>query len=195
MIIEGFESPTEYEFDVGLPDGATMRVDEAGSIAMLSREGVYLGGIARPWAVNSDGATVSTRLEVSGNRVTQHVEHRSISTQYPVIADPWLGLALYRHPAVSNSPKGYKINVVPTAWGTQNGNNASIWWAHRDEVKTKLGGDAWRWTSTIQEQFYCHLAGLPASLPEYNLESWRPLRGWADQLTKYRCNEPEGYWF
>ncbi len=69
-----------------------------------------------------------------------------------------------------------------------------IWWAHRDEVVSKLGSNAWRWTNTIQEQFYCHIAGLPFSLPTYNLESWRPFVGWAVSLAQYQCNPNEGGW-
>lgn len=85
------------------------------------------------------------------------------------------------------------MNVVPTAWG-QIWAGPALWWAHRDEVVTKLGSNSWRWTSTIQEQFYCHIAGLPLSLPEYNLESWRPFVGWAVSLAQYQCNPYEGGW-
>ncbi|MGN6403849.1 DUF2599 domain-containing protein [Sinomonas sp.] len=56
-----------------------------------------------------------------------------------------------------------------------------------------MGADRWRWTTSIQEQFYCHLAGFPASLPEYNLESWRPSWSWI-RIAPYNCNYPEGGW-
>ncbi|MDQ0097337.1 hypothetical protein J2S96_001038 [Arthrobacter bambusae] len=36
-------------------------------------------------------------------------------------------------------------------------------------------------------------AGLPLSLPEYNLESWRPAWSWW-QMAAYNCNHPEGGW-
>lgn len=111
------------------------------------------------------------------------------------MADPWWGIDLYHSPYVSFESKGYKINVTPTNWGTNIMNRGiETWWAHRDEVKTKLGGNAWRWTDSIQEQFYCHIRGVPASLPEYNMESWRPTINWLDSLVRYRCNPYDGYW-
>ncbi|WP_229663196.1 DUF2599 domain-containing protein [Microbacterium album] len=85
------------------------------------------------------------------------------------------------------------MNVTPRAWG-QTWAGPATWFAHVDEVKSKLGSNSWRWTDTIQEQFYCHIAGLPASLPQYNLESWRPLVNWAQSLVQYRCNPYDGAW-
>ena len=103
---------------------------------------------------------------------------------------------LYYTPWVSFVSSGYKINVNPTWWAGANSGPAYLymWWAHRDEVKSKLGSSSWRWTTTIQEQFYCHIGGFPAGLPTYNMESWRPWMGWEGQLVAYRCNYPEGYW-
>ncbi|MDQ4502038.1 DUF2599 domain-containing protein [Sinomonas sp. ASV322] len=108
------------------------------------------------------------------------------------MADPWLGADLYYQPWWYDANGGWKVNVKPTLWGGAN-TAPSIWWAHRDEVRSKMGGAAWRWTTSIQEQFYCHLAGFPASLPEYNLESWRPAWNWAT-MAVYNCNYLEGGW-
>lgn len=150
---------------------------------------------AEPWAKDANSKAIPTRYVIDGTKLTQIIDHRADGIAYPVVADPWFGIDLYYSPYVSFVSQGYKINVTPTNWGT-NINNTGIetWWAHRDEVKTKLGGNAWRWTNSIQEQFYCHIRGIPASLPEYNMESWRPTINWLESLTRYRCNPYDGYW-
>lgn len=188
-------APTSYEYGLTLPAGAKLELRSNGGVDVIGSDGKFLGGAAEPWAVDAAGTSLATHYEVEGQSITQVVEHAVAGVIYPVVADPWFGIDLYYSPYVSFVSQGYKINVTPTNWGT-NINNRGIetWWAHRDEVKTKLGGNAWRWTDSIQEQFYCHIRGVPASLPEYNMESWRPTINWAESLTRYRCNPYDGYW-
>lgn len=187
-------APTSYRYGLGVASGASLELRPDGGVDIVSNKGEYLGGVAAPWAKDSSGRDIATHYEVAGTSLVQVVAHTaSNDVAYPVVADPWFGIDLYYSPYVTFTSQGYKINVSPTYWGTQN-RDATIWWAHRDEVRTKLGSNSWRWTNSIQEQFYCHIAGYPASLPEYNLESWRPTINWATSLTKYRCNPYDGYW-
>ena len=135
-----------------------------------------------------------TRFEVAGTTLTQVIDHKGADFVYPIVADPWFGIDLYGQPWVTTYVgQTWKVNVVPTSWGLQY-NSPAIWWAHRDEVVTKLGSNAWRWANTIQEQFYCHIGGGVFALPVYNLESWRPFVGWAVSLVQYRCNPYDGGW-
>lgn len=194
--IESATAPTEYTYTLGLKPGSVLHELNGGTIAILTPDGdEFLGGIAAPWAKDANSKAIPTRYVIDGTKLTQIIDHRADGIAYPVVADPWFGIDLYYSPYVSFVSQGYKINVTPTNWGT-NINNTGIetWWAHRDEVKTKLGGNAWRWTNSIQEQFYCHIRGIPASLPEYNMESWRPTINWLESLTRYRCNPYDGYW-
>lgn len=186
-VIDTKEAPTRYEYQ--FPAGVELVQGEQ-SIAVLDADGAFLGGVAAPWAVDAEGTTVPTHYEVEGTTVVQVVDHAGAAFQYPIVADPWLGIDLYYAPSVTFPSGGYSINVQPTVWGGAYSGVEEVymWWAHRDEVRTKLGSQSWRWTNTIQEQFYCHIAGFPAGLPIYNMESWRPFVYWESSLIYYQCN-------
>lgn len=185
------QAPTEYSYELDLPAGAALSLNEGGGVDILGADGAFLGGVAPAWAFDADGNAVPTEYEIDGSTVTQVVEHTGSDVTYPVTADPWLGIDLYYTPTVTqNTLTRHTINVQPTVWGgTYSGpEEVYMWWAHRDEVKTKLGSKVGKWSNTIQEQFYCHIAGFPASLPVYNMESWRPLVYWEQSLLYHGCN-------
>jgi hypothetical protein len=189
-VVENAAAPTEYTYGLDLPKGTTIEETDDGALGFVAADGSFLGGIAAPWAVDAEGTEVPTRYVVSGTDIVQVVDHASGDYVYPIVADPWLGIDLYYSPSVTFPSGGYKINVTPTAWGAAYSGvgNVGMWWAHRDEVRSKLGSQSWRWTTTIQEQFYCHIAGYPLGLPQYNMESWRPLVYWETSLVAYQCN-------
>lgn len=194
-VLHSAESGEQLIFKLKIPKGATASLLEAGEVVILDPSGKMLAGISAPWALDDKGQAVETWYELAEGELIQHVEHRNRGFDYPIVADPWLGLDLYGWPSINIvSGQGYRINVTPTNWGVSF-DGPGTWFAHRDEVVTKLGSQSWRWTTTIQEQFYCHIAGLPFSLPEYNMESWSPLVNWFASLTLYRCNPYSGSWF
>ncbi len=181
-------------FRFKIPADAVAIIVKTGEVVVLNSSGELVAGISAPWALDAKGKSVDTWFEVAEGELIQHVDHRDGTYEYPIVADPWLGVDLYGWPSITNvTGKGYKVNVTPTPWG-QAMAGLGTWFAHRDEVVTKLGSQSWRWTNTIQEQFYCHIAGLPFSLPEYNLESWRPLVNWSISFPLYRCNPYSGGW-
>lgn len=187
-VINSDESSDQLHFKLLIPAEATVSIIDTGEALILNASGTMLGGISSPWALDASGQTVDTWFEILNGELIQHVAHKNGNYDYPIVADPWLGIDLYGEPNITTvSGKGYKVNVTPTAWGVTMAGLAT-WFAHRDEVVTKLGSQSFRWTDTIQEQFYCHIAGLPFSLPEYNLESWRPLVNWSISLPLYQCN-------
>lgn len=187
------KAPSRYRYELGLPAGARLTPTADGTIEIIASDGkTFLGGVGAAWAKDSAGQSISTRYEVEGQALIQVVDHSAKGTVYPVVADPWLGVELYYQPYISYHAQGYKVNVQPTTWATVN-KGAHTLWAHRDEVKTKLGGNVGKWTNSIQEQFYCHIVGLPLSLPEFNMESWRPEMNYIAQAP-YNCNYPEGGW-
>ncbi|WP_180987252.1 DUF2599 domain-containing protein [Arthrobacter sp. AFG20] len=171
-----------------------MQTLDSGNVEILSANGEFLAGVGAPWAKDATGKAIRTNYEVRGNSIVQVVDHGpGKNLAYPLVADPWFGIDLYNQPWVQFVSQGYKITVVPTSWGTTY-RSIDTWWAHRDEIKTKLGSQSWRWTNSIQEQLYCHIYGWPASYPEYNLESWRPTINWAESLSRYQCNPYDGAW-
>lgn len=192
-VLKSAESGEQLSFKLRIPKEATASILETGEVLILDPSGEMLAGISAPWAIDAAGKSVTTWFELTEGELIQHVDHQAKKHQYPIVADPWIGIDLYWNPYISFHSQGYKINVTPTIWGAAN-KGPQTWFAHRDEVVTKLGSQAWRWTETIQEQFYCHIAGLPASLPEFNMESWSPLVNWFTSLTLYRCNPYSGSW-
>lgn len=194
-VINSAESSELLIFKLKIPKGATASLLETGEVVIIDLSGKMLAGISAPWALDYKGQAVETWFELAEGELIQHIEHQDRGFNYPIVADPWLGLDLYGWPSINTvSGQGYRINVTPTNWGISF-DGPGTWFAHRDEVVTKLGSQSWRWTTTIQEQFYCHIAGLPFSLPEYNMESWSPLVNWFASLTLYRCNPYSGSWF
>jgi len=185
-VIESADSSTRFEYNFDALGTFVLKKSGEG-IIIESESGEFIAGIAPAWAKDANGISVPTHYEIDGKTLIQVVEHSSSNFAYPIVADPWLGIALYGAISLNYYSYGYKINLTPTSWGIAN-SGAAQWWAHVDEIKSRLGGNAWRWTNSIQEQLYCHLAGLPASLPQYNLESWRPTVNWATSLVSYQCN-------
>lgn len=194
LVFQSEKSAQNVAFNLDVPPDAQVALLPSGDIAVTSSNGSLLAGVAAPWAKDSQGRSVETWFEFADGVLTQHVAHSAHGYAYPIVADPWLGIDLYNKPYVTFETKGYRINVKPTSWGSA-WVGIGTWFAHRDEVVTKLGTQAWRWTATIQEQFYCHLAGYPLGLPEYNMESWSPLVPWQTSLTSYQCNPDKGTWY
>ena len=186
--MDSAEDSSIFTYELTLPSGAKMVKIDDGNLAVLDSQSNFVMGVTPAWARDANGKSVPTHYEIRDNKLTQIVDigdPKSVS--FPVISDPWLGVDLYYTPSVSNVSRGYIINATPTAWG-KNWVGIATWFAHRDELVTKLGSRAWMWTNSIQEQLYCHLAGFPFSLPTYNMDSWRPLVPWDVSLALYKCN-------
>lgn len=198
-VVEGPSAPTTYEYALGLPDGYELSAgDEGGGIAIAAIDKSNLLGVfAAPWAVDADGRAVPTHYEIRGTSLVQALEHDSDVYSYPIVADPWLGNELYYTPYLTSWNGAFKVNVTPRQAG-KDWAGIATWWAHADEIKNKLAASypsrpaSQRWNDNVQEQLYCHIAGLPLSLPEYNLEAARTFLYWEQQVA-YKCNYPEGY--
>lgn len=185
-VLEGASAPEVYTYDLGLPVGATLVQTETGAIAVLSSDGSLIGGIAAPWAKDSNGAEVPTHYEVDGATVTQVIEHEDAQVAYPVVADPYMGQNLISQAWITPVSQGNVVNVVPTSWGrTYSGQTVLTY--HWQELQNRLQSSVL--TSTIREQFYCHIYGNIFESGTYNMESWRPYKDWGFQLNlSDRCN-------
>lgn len=198
-VIDGPTAPTSYSYALGLPDGyELLAADEGEGIAIAAKDkSDLLGVFAAPWAVDADGRAVPTHYEIQGSTLVQVVDHATGAFTYPVVADPWLDQELYYSPYLTTWNGAFKVNVTPRQAG-KDWAGIATWWAHADEIKNKLAASypsrpaSQRWNDNVQEQLYCHIAGLPFSLPEYNLEAARVFKYWEAQVA-YKCNYPEGY--
>ena len=98
-ISNGAGDPSSFKYAVG---GATPILRADGGVDLVSRaQGPtqltkIVGGIATPWAVDANGASVGTHYTVEGDSLIQVLDVNA-STVYPVVADPKfsLGVGLY----------------------------------------------------------------------------------------------------
>lgn len=201
-VIESATAPTEYAYDIDLPLGFVLDLsEEGGGVGIVAADkSEFAGAFAAPWAKDANGDAVPTHFLVRGDSLIQVVDHTVPGVVYPVVADPWLNQHLYYSSNLSLSTWDGKprVNATPTDAGKFY-TGISTWWAHSDEIKNKLAGKypsrsaSQRWNDNVQEQLYCHIVGLPYSLPEYNLEMARTFQRW-DTLIGYKCNYPESTW-
>lgn len=85
--VASVNSGSEFAFDIGLPDGASLILTDEGSVDVLGDDRYTIGSFESPWALDVNGNNVATRFEVAGNTITQIIETDE-STAYPVVADP-----------------------------------------------------------------------------------------------------------
>lgn len=192
--IDNRDAPTEYKYVMGVPQGTKLVHQKDGSVLILDNNGKMVSAMSKPWAVDAQGTPVNTKYVIQGNELIQVIDHTSQDYKYPIVADPWLGVDLIDRVWVDDVPEGYVVNVIPTSWG-RSFQGLATHSAHVDELKDKLGGDAWRvddHDGTIREQFLCHVAGNMFEPGTYNLESWRPSKHWALQLLEDECNPKSG---
>jgi len=88
-VITGPTAPTAYRFAFQV-DGApaVLRPAAGGAVDVMSAGGAFVNSVAPAWAKDATGAALRTSYSVSGNILTQSVEHAGAA--YPVVADPRL---------------------------------------------------------------------------------------------------------
>lgn len=82
------DSDTRYRYKVDVPDGGKIKLADEGAV-VLDAEGVIVLAVGTPWAKDASGTQVPSHFETDGSTLTQVVDHRSGSYNYPVVADPW----------------------------------------------------------------------------------------------------------
>lgn len=186
-VIDGADSPTAYPYEFELGAGDHIEVVEAGGAMVIGSDGSFIAGIAPPWAVDSSGTPVSTHYEVQGTTLVQFVDHAVPGVSYPVVADPWLGVALISSWTWSSvAGKGWKLNINPTPWARLHAPGQLPAWAGWSEVLSKVTPKSRVQTATMEGQYICH-ATFAFADPQWNLEAWRPAGSIAQQIGA-RCN-------
>ncbi len=61
---------------------------------VLNSRGKLIGGLAQPWARDSEKQEVPTHYEVNGSTIIQVIDHNTGNWVYPIVADPLLGKSL-----------------------------------------------------------------------------------------------------
>ncbi|WP_029146068.1 DUF2599 domain-containing protein [Microbacterium luticocti] len=190
--LENETAPRAYDFAVDLPTGAEATITESGAVVYAMPDGEFLGGVASPWAKDAAGKTIPTWYTFADGVLTQHVDLDSVTDiTYPVIADPLNGKWLVAAAWVtyqSNSSK-YVVNAQPTAFGRDVLGIAYLN-QHTADLKARLGTLANKVTSTINNQFHCHVQfNYIGGGATYNMESWRKdIPWWWPEMVASKCN-------
>lgn len=213
-IIASPSAPREYEYDFGLPEGASITKLESGALFFYDASGAFIGGLAPAWAKGADGKAVQTRYEVRGTKVTQVVEHSS-QDAYPVVADPWLGVNLFSYVRTNVRPyyRGKPVYTMElSVWGQTIYRGSAVLGLVTIPMgaglsTTYLGykimtNEGWREvisrqpganTASVQQQYVCHVRyGYPVigSGWRWDLEAARPSNpNWTrTSVLSHRCN-------
>lgn len=189
LLIEIHDASSPEYFDFAIPDVHEMRsvnFDGFQMYKLLDENGATVAWLAPPWAKDQLGMPVTTHFEFEEGVLRQHVDHRSRSVAYPVVADPYLGIALISDMTIQFSRGSYTLSIAVTPWvgviyaGTLVGGIGTLPWTYgtaysimaRDgwaEVLSvagsKYGGPFKQYVATrptYRNQWNCHAAGAPA---------------------------------
>jgi hypothetical protein len=105
-VIRSPSAPTVYRFPLNLPRGATLEQRANETILIRGAAGRPIGAVRAPWARDANGQRVATRLEIRGQTLVQHVDHRGAA--YPVVADPSIDFG-WTSATITLNPKDQRI--------------------------------------------------------------------------------------
>lgn len=183
-ILESELAPERYSYDFSGEGALSMQLSE-GWVLIFNEDGGAVGGLAPPWAVDSEGGAVPTHYEIDGSTVTQVVEHVGKGVTYPVTADPTYSWQLLDSSTYLYS-SSYGSNVLtasPSAWGR----------AVLAVSQPTFAVDAWAlmkahhapsaFTTNMVHQWDCHIAGGWAELGTFDMEKFRSVNyNWRSRI-------------
>lgn len=179
-VIDGPDAPGEYRFDLAVPDGSVLELLADGSVLVTSG-GEFVAGVAAPWAADATGEAVPTHYYLDGTTVVQVVDLEGV-TAFPVVADPWLGIALISKVVRVWTSSGYTYQVTPTAYGRV-ATELALWATWTESVSKGVPN-----RQNLQEQLICHPMSYVARIKStWNLDTWRPTVGLAKTIAA-KCN-------
>lgn len=201
-VLSSEDAPESYVYDLALPDDVTWTETENGALLATDASGTLVLGVAPAWAVDANGDAVSTRYSLDGSQLTQIVEHRGDGYTYPIVADPWLGAAIFQ--ATAWYPSTPKAVAVVSAWGSAihsglaQGGGIGAWAAGQailkgagwDELRGKI--PAVNNKATYRQQYDCHVLGAYTPWTggsSWDLEGWRSSNpNWLNNVANHKCN-------
>ena len=116
-------SPTRFEYKLNIPLGSRITKLDNDGILILDKNKKFIGGFTPPWAIDAEGKEIPTHYEIKDNKLIQVIDHLSVNTRYPVVADPFFGMDLIRTYfwVYKRHFNKYTMKVTPTAWARSNG--------------------------------------------------------------------------
>jgi hypothetical protein len=207
IVVDSPSAPSSYSFDLDIPPGGSLVGGGSEAILILDSEGAYVAAIAPAWAVDANGVSVPTTLEISGTTVTQVVALDADGLSFPVVADPWLGSNLFGLVQINRNGQYLGQNVyssVLSSWGTavytgiaQGGGLGGAALGQQilrdagwSELKTRLVGS--NPATTLKQQYDCHVLGGYAvwiAGVHWDLERARSTNSnWGSGIFTHKCN-------
>lgn len=176
------DAARNYDFEITTADDVTGTIMKNGGVIFTNTAGEAVGVVAAPWAKDAAGKDIPTWFTLKDGVLTQSVGVDSVeNVVYPVIADPYAGQYLVQSAWVTWQPgnSGYVVHAVPSAIGTQVQDQAFLGEWTKD-LKTKLGSNAYLVSSSIENQYHCHVIYTTwgGGGPTWDMESWRPDIWW-----------------
>lgn len=94
------------------------KLNDFGAIDLLDLDGNFVAFILTPWAKDATGQSVATHFEVDGSVLVQVVDHLSSRYEYPIAADPYLGIDLISSVSAKLDSAGsfYDLKIDVTPW-------------------------------------------------------------------------------
>lgn len=187
-VINEAQAPTRYDYEINVAEGIVLKPTDDGAIALVGADGSAQGMIMPAWAVDANGANVKTRYEVSGNTVTQVVEHNAPGVAYPVVADPkvyyaWWQLFTWSEWRWSSAYRMNQLSMQLSGWGRYDvifnaGQFLSSGW---NLLKSRHS--SWIFTPSMRQQWECHVLGGVAEWGTFDLEyERRSLPNWRSRI-------------
>ncbi|WP_435748459.1 hypothetical protein [Microbacterium sp. PMB16] len=190
-VINGSESPIDYGYEILAAGAGSLVATADGAILALNPDGSFAGAVAPAWARDADGRDVQTHYEVSGNTLTQIVDHAGGEFSYPIVADPWLGSNLFSRLGKGSDGGKPRHLLYRSTWGA-----VVSGYATASPIFLSAGWDEAysRWAilrgkPTIHQQYDCHAIYAVLKPDSWNLEEKRSSKpNWAASVASHLCN-------
>ncbi|MBF4625773.1 DUF2599 domain-containing protein [Clavibacter sp. VKM Ac-2872] len=195
-VIRNIDAPASFTYDFNLPAGTHLSSNgDSGSVSVVNSKNQWVAGVSAPWAKDASGTAVPTHFGISGDTLTQFVDHKAGHFQYPIVTDPWIGVALISHVDWTPGDQwGPTAEIYPTEAGRNiifapYAANEAVWGeALEKTTRSRLDHN------NLHDQFTCHwqVVRLRApNKPSWNLDSKRPDVGLARTIAA-DCNPGGG---
>ncbi|PWJ61444.1 uncharacterized protein DUF2599 [Rathayibacter iranicus NCPPB 2253 = VKM Ac-1602] len=183
-VLDGSQAPSRYSYTYS--NTGVLRQANDGGVTIWEGE-TMVGYFLNPWATDARGTAVPTHYEVTGNTLTQVVDHTSGSFEYPIIADPTQSLggnSFYSNITLIIDMATAKniVSVTPAP---------NIVWSRLPRSTGIPPYDALVPSSyegnKFHDQLVCHWANAGYAKVPWNLDSWRHDVGYAATVAAL-CN-------
>ena len=193
-ILNDADAPNEYKYKINVPSGGKIEKLKNGSILIFDSNQKLFAGFAPAWAVDKNGQKIPTHYKIEGEELIQVIEHLSVNTVYPVVADPLYGYDLIDYAYWKPRGGGHTglhdwiLAVKPTYWArTAGAGSYTVGLSGWYELYNKFKNNWLRYNLfSMKNQYICHQQ-YAFYKSFWNLDEWRPAVSYMKTVTAL-CN-------